>query len=213
MEYTKDKVVSDLYKTSKSSAGVYLMEPKHKAIEVYDFDELKKLFCSEYRNEQKLCSCDAYYENPQKKNYLAIEFKNAGYQALKEYFGELYAKAVDSHMLLLETFWRRRKVKDVSKHVKFLVVYRDGLNYDKGVVELNQALCSVKPKRGNTTRAVDTHKLFGNSVEFEKAKKLFKEKFTEDFFQEIEFLEKKDFEEYYVNAEYFEPLQPNQNIV
>ena len=90
MKYKRNEIVSDLHKTSKSSkTSVGLLEPKFQTVEVYDFDKVKNLFCDMYRDKQKLRSCDAYYENTQRKDYLAIEFKNTSHFRLKAFFGEI----------------------------------------------------------------------------------------------------------------------------
>lgn len=74
--FKREDVVSNLYETSKSSKeGTYLLDKKHQEIEVYDFDNVAKILCIEYRNKQNLKSCDAYYENTPKKDYLVMEFK------------------------------------------------------------------------------------------------------------------------------------------
>lgn len=209
MKYKREEIVSDLHKTSKSSkTNTYLLEPKYQSVEVYDFDKVKNLFCDMYRDTQKLCSCDAYYENTQRKDYLAVEFKNTSHFRLKGFWGEIEEKAVDSHMILLETFWKNKKMKQVLEHARFLVVYNDALNYEKGVKDICKGFNKVEPIQGDKKRKTQMSPVFENE-EFEEAKKIFSGKFQGEFFAETEFIDKTEFVEDYIEAGYFEKMTEN----
>lgn len=213
MKYKRNEIVSDLHKTSKSSkTSVGLLEPKFQTVEVYDFDKVKNLFCDMYRDKQKLRSCDAYYENTQRKDYLAIEFKNTSHFRLKAFFGEIEEKVVDSHMLLLETFWRKKKVKQVAENVKFLVVYNDALNYGKGVKDICKGFNQVEPIQGDKRRKTQMPPVFEDEEEFEEAKNNFSGKFAREFFAETGFIDKTEFVEDYINADYFDKMTENEIV-
>lgn len=114
MSFTKENFVGNLYQTSIPKEGnktkESLLNIREENIEVYDFDEVKKWFCEQYRNKKELRSCDAYYED-RNKNFWVIEFKNAHHLKIKSYVNSVVEKAVDTHMLLLETFLREKQIE------------------------------------------------------------------------------------------------------
>ena len=73
---------------------------------------MKDWFCTEYRDGEKIRSCDAYYQDSY--NNLVIEFKNTHHLRLKEYLNEIRVKFIDTHFILAETFWRNKKVSQMS---------------------------------------------------------------------------------------------------
>lgn len=212
MKYKDKEIFSNLHETSKSrDTGAYLLEPRFRD-DVYNLDKVKDLFCDMYRNTQKLCSCDAYYENVPHKNYLLIEFKNTAHARLKGFWGEIEQKAVDSHMILLETFWKNRKVQQVLKYAKLLVVYNDEKNCGEGLKAISNALNSIEPFQGDKKRGTKMPPLFDTEDEFESAKNDFIDKFKGDFFADVDFIDKAEFVEEYIEAGYFEKMSDNEIV-
>lgn len=205
MEFKREDFKSNLYETSKSNDGTSLLSRKEKNIEVYDFDKVKDWFCDEYRRKEKMCSCDAYYED-QRANYRVIEFKNTHRFKLKGFMDEIEQKIIDTHMLLAETFWRNRKTGDMRKKLPLMVVYNDALNYEKGISSLSKGFNNVKPKKGNQERKSKEKELYLNETEYSEAIKQVKDKYRKHFFSEVEFVDKKDFCKDYVESGYFQEL-------
>lgn len=214
MKFNTKDVVTELRETSKSrDDGCYLLDSKYKNMKVYHFDAIKKVLCNHYRKKQELGSCDAYYEEQNHRNSILIEFKNTAHERMKEFWNSFDEKAFDSHMILLETFWNNGKVKKIAENTTLLIVYNDQLNYENAIVSFNRNLNKVEPLKGSTKRNSKTPELFESEEEYEEAKKKFVEKFKGDFYKEVEFMEKKDFEEFYLKRNYFNHLFPNENII
>ena len=93
MVYERNKIVSNLFETSKSQKGGALLPVKAGQYEVYDLDALKDEFCKAYRHDEKLKSCDAYYYDV--NNYIVVEFKNTHHFNLKEYYDEIEIKMTE----------------------------------------------------------------------------------------------------------------------
>ena len=202
MIFPKKDVVTSLHETSKTTTGTFLLEKRYSQ-EVYNFDIIKDMICAYYRDSNdKLKSCDAYYEDGQ--NYLAIEFKNTPHLHMKKYFEEISTKAFDTHMLLNETFWKNRK--KLSKKVQFLVVYNDLLYDDKELHALNFALNTVTPFKGSKERNSKPPEYFSSEEEYHSYRETLVSKFKPDFYTDIQFLDKKDFIEDYINTSYFSEL-------
>lgn len=201
MKYERNVIVSKLYETSESSEGSALLSVSEGAYEVYDLDRMKDEFCQNYRHNEKLKSCDAYYYD--QNNHVVVEFKNTIYQKLKEYYNEIEIKIVDTHMLLAETFYRNKKNTELSKKLSLLVVYNDVLSAGKGISQISNALNTMKPKKGDTARKVTAPKLFADETEFQTAVSQTKEKYEGSFYKEIQFMGKKDFKKDYIDVGYF----------
>lgn len=213
MKFKRNEIVSDLCEAAKSSkTGVCLLNQKARDIEVYNFDKVKNIFCKMFYENQKLRSCDVYYENVPQRDYLAIEFKNTSHLRLKELFSELEEKAIDSHMILLETFWKKKKLKQILENVRLLVVYNDALNYGKGVKDICRGFNQVEPIRGNKVRNTKVPVLFENEDEFQQRKDAFCSKFEEEFYRKVEFLDKTQFEQDYIEAGYFKDMTENEIV-
>lgn len=205
MKYERKFIVSNLYETSKSNENVALLSNDAKEYEVYDLDQMKDIFCKEYRHSENIRSCDAYYYN--QYDYLVVEFKNAHHLRLKEYYDEIEIKIIDTHMLLGETFWKNKKGTEVGKKVCLLVVYNDAMSYGTGVRNIGHALNAMKPMAGNQTRVSKLPPIFSDGVEFQKAVDMTKLRYESEFFKEISFMDKKTFEEEYIKADYFQKLE------
>lgn len=205
MKYEKEIIESNLYEVSKSEKSGALLSPRTQKHKVYNLDKLKEEFCRNYRHSRNLSSCDAYYCD--RHEHLVIEFKNTGYQGLKHYYDEIEIKIVDTHMLLAETFYRNKKNADLSRDLKFLLVYKNGLNYDKGVRGIDKALTGMNPKKGDAARNAKQKELFEHEAEFQAAVEETKNKYEGEFYKEIRFIEKEDFEKEYIEAEYFKNLE------
>lgn len=201
MKYERNVIVSNLYETSKSKKGGSLLSADAGKYEVYDLDQVKDEFCRYYRHDEKLKSCDAYYYD--QHNQLVIEFKNTNHRNLKEYYDEIEIKIVDTHMILNETFCRNKKSADLAKKLNMLLVYNDALNYGKGVCQIQNALNTMAPRRGDAARNVKTAQTYADDSEFLEAVGETKKKYEGQFYREIRFVEKKDFEADYVETEYF----------
>ena len=205
VKYERNKIVSSLYETSRPKKGNPLLFNKAENYEVYDFDNIKKIFCEKYRYGKDIKSCDAYFYS-EKKDYLIIEFKNTHHLKLKDYYDEIEIKLIDTHMLLNETFWKNKKGNDISKNVKSIVVYNDKMNYGSGVKNIANALNNMIPKSGDVVRNSNNPNLFENDNEFQNAVNNTKVKYEKEFYKEIEFMDKKEFEENYVDTGYFNGL-------
>lgn len=206
MKYKREEVVSNLYETSKSREdNKYLLSKSAEIYAVYHLDKLKEKFCEYYRHSDSIKSCDAYYYD--QYNNLVIEFKNAHHMKMREYYNEIEMKMLDTHMLLSETLWKNRKAKDIAKKVNLIVVYNDAMNYGKGLCAIGSALNDMKPIQGNQSRNTNNPKIFENEEEYKKRIAETKEKYQTDFYKEIDFIDKKDFETDYINSGYFITLE------
>lgn len=210
MEYKRNVIVSNLYETSKSKKGGYLLSADTGKYEVYDLDKIKDEFCRYYRHDEKLKSCDAYYYD--RHNQLVIEFKNTNHRKLKEYYSEIEIKIVDTHMILTETFNRNKKSAELSKKLNMLLVYNDTLNYGEGVCRISNALNTMVPKQGNPARATTVSQVYANDLEFAEDVEKTKRKYEGRFYKEIQFIEKRDFEKDYVGTGYFGNLTEWQEM-
>lgn len=205
MEFKREDFKSNLYETSKSKHGKPLLSVREETIAVYDFDKVKDWFCDEYRRKEKMCSCDAYYQD-QRSNCRVIEFKNTHHFKLKGFLNEIEQKISDTHMLLAETFWKNRKTADMGKKLPLMVVYNDELHYGEGICGLSKGFNNVKPKKGNQERKSKEKELYLNEQEYSEAIKQVKDKYQKQFFSEVEFVDKKDFCRDYVESRYFQEL-------
>lgn len=213
MKFKRNEIVSDLHEAAKSSKlGVCLLNKRAREIEVYNFDKVKNTFCKMFYDELKLRSFDAYYENVPQRDYLAIEFKNTSHFRLKELFSELEEKAIDSHMILLETFWKKKKLKQILENVRLLVVYNDSLNYGKGVKDICKGFNQVEPIQGDKKRNTKVPVMFENEEEFQQRKDVFCSKFEEEFYHKVEFVDKTQFEQDYIEAGYFKDMTENEIV-
>ena len=201
----KNDFRSNIYETSKSKKqGSAVLSVREEQIEVYDLDQLKDWFCEKYRNDQKLCSCDAYYQDT--NNFLVMEFKNTHHLRIKEYISEIIVKIIDTHFLLAETFFSNRKISKISSNVNMLLVYNDNLEYGTGVRRIGAALNSIEPISGDTSRNSKEKDIYNNDDEFQRDVDLIKTKFEGDFYKSIEFVDKKDFMLDYIEPKYFSSL-------
>lgn len=116
---------------------------------------------------------------------------------------EIEIKIIDTHMILNETFCRNKKCADLAKKLNMLLVYNDALNYGKGVCQIQNALNTMAPRRGDAARNVKTAQTYADDSEFLEAVGETKKKYEGQFYREIRFVEKKDFEADYVETEYF----------
>ncbi|MDE7324465.1 MAG: hypothetical protein K2N73_17465 [Lachnospiraceae bacterium] len=204
MKYERSKIVSNLFETSKSQKGGALLSAKAEKYEVYDLDALKDEFCKKYRHDEKLKSCDAYYYD--QNNQIVVEFKNTHHFNLKEYYNEIEIKMTDTHMILRETLCSNKKRAELGKKLRLLMVYNDTLNCGEGIRQISSALNTMTPKRGNPARNVRLAQIFHDDAEFEQAVQETKKKYEEQFYREILFLEKKEFEETYIAGGCFDTL-------
>lgn len=205
MKYERKFIVSNLYETSKSNENVALLSNAAKEYEVYDLDQMKDIFCKEYRHSEKIKSCDAYFYN--QYNHLVVEFKNAHHLRLKEYYDEIEIKIIDTHMLLGETFLKNKKGTEAGKKVRLLVVYNDAMNYGTGVRKISDALNAMKPMTGDKTRNSKLPPIFHDDNEFRMVVDATKQRYEAEFFKEIFFIDKETFEEEYIKADYFQKLE------
>lgn len=205
MEYKREEIVSDLCQTSKSSTGKSMLSQSAERHAVYNLDTIKELFCKEYRHSEMIKSCDAFYYDT--CNHVIMEFKNTHHMNLKEYYDEIEIKFLDTHMLLGETFYKRKKQKDICNKAKVIVVYNDALNNGKGINQLVSNISEVKPCQGDKSRNSKQIKKFKTDEEFQKAVNDTKTKYEKVFYREIEFIDKKDFETYYIETNYFDALE------
>lgn len=107
----KEDYRSNLYDTSKSGKEeTYLLDRKYDHINAYNLDEVAKDYSKDYRKGQTLSSCDAFYENKYHDCFV-IEFKNTNHLAFRQFMDGLYRKLADSHMLLLEAFYRNKNAE------------------------------------------------------------------------------------------------------
>jgi hypothetical protein len=125
---------------------------------------------------------------------------------LKEYYNEIEMKMLDSHMLLAEIFWKSRKNKDISAKVGMIVVYNDSLNYGNGIRNIADSLNGVVPISGNKTRKSEQPKMF-KEEEFEQKVADTRNKFESEFYHNIKFVDKTDFEKDYIETGYFGKLK------
>lgn len=196
MHFDKSDFIDTLYETSKSNdngdkSGALLTSKEGGAIDVYNLDRVKIDFCECYRKNE-LSSCDAFFCN--QYDTLVIEFKNTNHISLLEYMDDIIEKLIDTHMLLLETFYRNKSANKLAGNVKLLVVYHDTRNYESGVMRLNKQFNEVIPKQGNKVRNTEpVEEVYNQKVE--EVKNIFQK----DFYSEVEFMDKKDFMEFYVN--------------
>ena len=204
MKYERITIVSNLYETSKSGKGGALLSVSAGKCEVYDLDALKDEFCRAYRNDEKLKSCDAYYYD--QHSQFVVEFKNTHHYNLKEYYHEIEIKMIDTYMILHETLCRNKKSKELAKKLRLIVVYNDTLSCGEGVRRINEALSTMAPKRGDTARRVKTIQSFQDDTEFMEAVRKTKEKYEGQFYKEVLFMEKKEFDEVYIAAGQFNSL-------
>lgn len=205
MKYERKNIVSNLYETSKASTGQAMLGTGAAQYDVYHLDAMKEQFCRFYRHSENIKSCDAYYYDT--KNHLIVEFKNTHHMRLKEYYDEIEIKLLDTHMLCRETFWRSRKLNAIIGIVNVIVVYNDALNYGSGVRNIAGALNQIRPLQGDIKRYTKEPEQFLDEDEFLEKVKCTKEKYEKDFYNEIEFIDKKDFEERYIKTGYFSGLE------
>lgn len=210
MVFTKDNFKSNLYETSKSKDEEQkaLLNKREASVEVYDFDEVKKWFCKEVRNNHLLRSCDVFYENHAKGNYLVIEFKNAHHLKTKSYMGEVGEKLIDTHMILKETFYPNKKNSFFSEKVRAIVVYNDSKNsYGTGVVTINNVLSSMQPIKGDKTRETEDE-VFSEENEYIRLRNSIIDCYKGHFYADVDFMDKEEFYEMYINVRtpYFEKL-------
>ena len=142
-----------------------------------------------------------------------MEFKNTHHRNLKEYYHEIEIKIVDTHMLLKETFCRTKKHSELCKNLHLVVVYNDALNYGKGVCNIQNALNTMKPKIGNGSRAGKKTERFADEKEYMQAVNGTKHKYEGSFYKEIQFMDKVQFQEFYLDSDYFGNLAEWQDIV
>ncbi len=204
MKYERTAVISNLYELSKSTGGTALLKPEARKCVAYSMDAIKESFCKEYRHENMIKSCDAYYYD--QHNNLVVEFKNTHCLRLKEFYPEIEVKILDTHMLLSETFWKSKKNADIGKKVQLLVVYNDAMNYEDGVLAIGNALNGMIPKCGDKTRKTKLPEMFQDLTSFEQAAAITNKKYQTHFYKEIVFMDKKDFERDYIDADYFQNL-------
>ena len=207
MQFTRDDYKDNLYHTSISDEDRQnvLLKCSEQNIDVYNIDWVKDWFCQKYRSNSKLRSCDAYYCG--NNNKLVMEFKNANHLKLKAYMEEIVEKIVDTHMLLMETFFQTKKVTYIATNLKLLVVFNDEKNCEAGVQSIKNYLNTVTPKKGDQTRNVNNIKCYTNEEEFREAIQNIKSKFCPDFYAELDFIDKKDFYEVYIKpGNYFANL-------
>lgn len=201
----KGDFISNLYETSKSTKqGSAVLGKQQENIDVYHLDKIKDWFCDMYRNGEKICSCDAYYQDG--NNCLVIEFKNTHHLRMKEFISEITVKFIDTHFLLAETFFGNRKVSKISSTVDVRLVYNDGLEYGKGIQNLSSALNNMTPMRGNTSRKSIEKQVYSNENEYERDVNKIKAMFQSDFYKSVEFVDKKDFMVDYIESSYFSTL-------
>lgn len=201
----KYNFVDKISETSKSKKeGSAVLSVSEGNIDIYNLDKVKDWFCTEYRDGEKIRSCDAYYQDSY--NNLVIEFKNTHHLKLKEYLNEIRVKFIDTHFILAETFWRNKKVSQMSSKVKVIVVYKDGLSYGTGVRNISSVLNTMKPMKGDTARKSKATESYSNESEYESDVNEIREKFVSEFYSSMEFIDKKDFMEDYIEAGYFQNL-------
>lgn len=201
MEFTKESFVSNLYEVSKSQKdGRSVMSSREQDKAVYHLDRVKDWFSDHYRNRAKMKSCDGFYQS--NRDELVLEFKNTHHLKFKEFMGELEQKMADTHMLLLETFYRGEKVGKVATDVSLLVVYNDELSMGKGLCEIGDAMNRIKPLRGNQTRTSKPPALYTEDEFRQEADRVGK-KYQDGFYKDVSFMDKKDFCEMYVEQGYF----------
>lgn len=206
MKYKGTEIISDLYSTSMSKRGGHLLEKNAETKIVYDLDLVKDKYCEYYRHSEKIKSCDAYYYDTN-KNHLIMEFKNTHHLKFKSFYDELEIKLLDTHMLCRENFWRSKKLNYILEHVNVAIVYNDALNNGVGVNTIANALCKMKPIQGDIKRNTQVVEQFTDESEFQKKVKNTKDKFEKEFYHEIEFIDKKEFEERYIETGYFSELE------
>lgn len=201
MAFTKESFVSNLYKVSKSKKdNKAVMSSREQDKAVYDLDEVKDWFSNNYRNRVKMRSCDGFYQN--ERDELVLEFKNTNHLKFKEFMGEIEQKMTDTHMLLLETFYREGKVGKVAADVSLLVVYNDELSMGAGLNKISTAVNCMKPIQGSKSRKSKLPALY-TEQEYEQETKKVIEKYRGTFYRDVNFMDKKDFCEMYVERGYF----------
>lgn len=201
MEFTKESFVSDLYEVSRSNKdGKAVMSPREQDKAVYNLDRLKDWFSDSYRNHAKMKSCDGFYQS--NRDELVLEFKNTNHLKLKKIMGELEQKMADTHMLLLETFYRKGKVEKVAADVSLLVVYNDELSMGEGLRSIGAAVNNMKPMQGEKPRKSKPPVLY-TEEEYERETERVIEKYQGAFYKDVSFMDKKDFCEMYVERGYF----------
>lgn len=205
MKYKREEIVSNLYETSKSSTGKAMLSVSADKYEVYHLDLIKEKFCKYYRHSDKIKSCDAYYYDSH--NHIIMEFKNAHHMKLKDYYDEIEIKLLDTHMLCRENFWKNKKLNAILNNVKVVVVYNDTLNNGEGVNRIADSLNKMRPLQGDSCRHTKALSQFSSEEEFQDKVNNTKEKYEKEFYQEIEFIDKKEFEKRYVDTGYFLELE------
>lgn len=204
MKYRREQIVSNIYETSKSQKAAAMFPASAKQYAVYDLDKVKDEFCLEYRHGEKIKSCDAYYYD--NHNQMVIEYKNTHHYNLKAYYDEIEIKILDTHMLLKETFCKTKKHEQLCKNLCLIVVYNDALNYGEGICGIQHALNTIKPIKGNTSRAAKQTERFVDDAEYWQAVDGTKSKYEGCFYKEIQFMEKTDFWFQYLDSGYFKNL-------
>ena len=53
VKYKREKIVSNIYETSKSKKDAGLFTVSERRYNVYDLDQVKDEFCREYRHDEK----------------------------------------------------------------------------------------------------------------------------------------------------------------
>ena len=207
MDFRENEFRANLYETSMSGKKNPLLSASEKTIEVYNMDKVKEWFCKEYRQKECLCSCDAYYQS--QHNQLVIEFKNTHHLKLKDCWSQIQMKLLDTHMLLAETFYRSKKGSEIAKKLRALLVYNDDpLNYGPGVRKIGGCLNEIKPIKGDDSRKSNPVKLFLDEEEYHEHLDALKCKYKLDFYKDIEFMDKREFYESYIEpGNYFVGLQ------
>lgn len=195
MKYRREQIVSNIYETSKSKKAAVMFTAGAKQYAVYDLDKVKDEFCQEYRHGDKIKSCDAYYYD--NHNQLVIEYKNTHHYNLKAYYDEIEIKIADTHMLLKETFCKAKKHRELCKNLCLIVVYNDALNYGQGICRIQNALNTIKPIKGDKSRAAKQVERFVDEEEYQRAVDGTKSKYEDCFYKEIQFMEKAEFQSLY----------------
>lgn len=207
MDFRIDDFITDIVEASRPKIGNPLMDAHESEIEVYSLDDIKDWWCDNYRNGNKLRSCDAYYEDV--NNHLVIEFKNTNHLNMKAYIDEIQEKIADSYMILSATVFHNKRMNRV-KNYRMLLVYNDSLKSYPGAQKIASALNEMVPFKGENNRSVSGKEFYQTDEEYRAAILAVKQLFESDFFESVDFIDKKDFYEDYINAGYFKPLVCSQ---